>query len=132
MTREKIAILTIAALTLIAVTAGASAFVTRSSIENKMDSQRTAQNAKPQAQKITWNEPRQQPQPAQAVQPQQPACDDGNIVGAAIGAVAGGVAGNQIGSGRGGPCHDRWRHRGRMARQRSHPDPERALPLNGI
>lgn len=36
----------------------------------------------------------------QAVQ-QQPACDDGNIVGVGVGAVAGGLLGNQIGKGDG-------------------------------
>ena len=100
MNREKTALLTIGVITLVAVTAGASAFVTKNSIEQK--EARTDAAVKTTApQKITWNEPRQNAQPVQNAQPQQPACDDGNIVGAAVGAVAGGVVGNQFGSGKG-------------------------------
>jgi uncharacterized protein YcfJ len=55
---------------------------------------------KPRAEKITWDEPRQQPQPQKA-QPAKPACNDSNIVGTGLGAVAGGLVGSQIGKGKG-------------------------------
>lgn len=77
---------------LLAVTAGASAYVAKE-IDNNPP------NAKA-SDEITWNNERQQPQPQQQAKA-EPACDDANVVGAAIGAVAGGVVGNQVGSGKG-------------------------------
>lgn len=100
MTRKNLIVLCVGVFTLVLLTAGASAFVTRNMLtEDKTEVQRLT-DGKSRSEKITWNEPRQQPQ--QQVQ-QQPVktCDDANIVGAAIGAVAGGVVGNQFGSGKG-------------------------------
>lgn len=78
---------------LVVAAAGASAYVTQ---EIKDEPQKVS--AKSDGDKITWNEPRREPQPqAQA----EPSCDDANVVGAAIGAVGGGLVGNQIGSGSG-------------------------------
>ena len=79
-------------LALVLVTAGASALVTREVIEEKPAVEKRSEN------RISWNEPRQAPQPAQ---PAKPACNDGNIVGKVIGGVGGGILGNQIGSGSG-------------------------------
>jgi uncharacterized protein YcfJ len=82
-------------LALVLVTAGASALVTREMIDEKPVIEA---KAKTSGEKISWNEPRQAPQPAQ---PAKPACQDGNIVGKVIGGVGGGILGNQIGSGSG-------------------------------
>ena len=99
MNRKNLVVLCVGVFTLVLLTAGASAFMTRSLItEDKTDVQRLS-DEKPKADKITWNEPRQNSQPQ--AQPAKPACDDGNIVGAAIGAVGGGLVGNQIGKGKG-------------------------------
>ena len=98
-TRKNLVVLCVGVFTLMLLTAGASAFMTRNMIvEDKTGVQRLS-DEKPKADKITWNEPRQQPQPQ--AQPAKPECDDANIVGAAIGAVGGGLVGNQIGSGKG-------------------------------
>lgn len=87
------------AVALLLFTAGASAYVTQR-MNNAPD--KAAVATKPAGERITWNEPRQPaPQQQAQAQPAQPACDDGNIVGAAIGAVGGGLVGNQIGSGKG-------------------------------
>ncbi len=86
------------AVALLLVTAGASAYVTKHMSEAPQDV------APASGEKITWNEPRQaspQPQQQAQAQPAKPACNDGNIVGAAIGAVGGGLVGSQIGSGKG-------------------------------
>lgn len=88
------------AVVLLLFTAGASAYVT----QKMADAPETtaAKTAPASGERITWNEPRQAaPQPQAQVQPAKPACDDGNIVGAAIGAVGGGLVGSQIGSGKG-------------------------------
>ena len=98
MTRKNLIVLCVGVFALVVLTAGASAFVTRNVLtEDKTEVQRLT-DSPAKTEKITWNEPRQQPQPQQ--QPVK-TCDDANIVGAAIGAVAGGVVGNQIGSGKG-------------------------------
>lgn len=78
---------------LIAMTVGASAYVTKSVLEDETP------GAKAQSERITWNEPRQTEPQAQQQSVQN--CDDANIVGTAIGAVAGGVVGNQVGKGKG-------------------------------
>lgn len=86
------------AVVLLLFTAGASAYVT----QRMNDAPETITPAAGASGQITWNESRAaQPQPQAQAQPAQPACDDGNIVGAAIGAVGGGLVGNQIGSGKG-------------------------------
>lgn len=99
MTKKNGIIIAISAVLLIALTATASAFITKNQIEEKRPAEQ-AKVVKKQAKKeeIVWNKP-QQPQP----QPQQPQarCDDGNIVGAAIGGAAGGLVGNQFGKGKG-------------------------------
>lgn len=80
---------------IMALTAGASAYVATEIADDKKPEK---VNAKVSEDKITWNEPRQNPEPQQQA---ASSCDDANVVGAAIGAVAGGFAGNQIGDGRG-------------------------------
>ncbi len=94
MTRKNMFLWGLGGALLIAMTAGASAYIaTKAAGEGEVvEATRTAQ-----ADKINWDGPAQQ----QAQQPAAKSCDDSNIVGAAIGAVAGGVAGNQIGSGKG-------------------------------
>ena len=99
MTKKNGIIIAISAILLIALTATASAFITKNQIEDKKPVEK-AQVVKKQAKKeeIVWNEPaKPQPQPQQ----QQVRCDDGNIVGAAIGGAAGGLIGNQFGKGKG-------------------------------
>ena len=100
-TRKNLVVLCVGVFTLMLLTAGASAFMTRNIITEDRTGVQRLTDTDPKAEKITWNEQRRQPQPQQAAQPVEPACDDANIVGAAIGAVAGGVVGNQIGSGKG-------------------------------
>ena len=100
MTRKNLVVLCVGVFTLMLLTAGASAFMTRNLItEDKTGVQRLS-DEKPRAEKITWNEPRANPQP-QAQQPAKPACNDSNIVGTGLGALAGGLIGSQIGSGKG-------------------------------
>lgn len=59
-----------------------------------------AEPYKPVAHSPYKNAPTAPKQVAQA-QPQQPACNDSNIIGTAIGGIGGGVLGSQIGSGSG-------------------------------
>ena len=92
--KNKMILLGIGAVALIAVTAGASAYVATNMAEEKPVAAKTASR-----ENIKWDDA-PAPQPQQQAQA-KPACNDANIVGAAIGAVAGGVAGNQIGSGSG-------------------------------
>ncbi len=87
-------------LALVLVTAGASALVTREIVEEKPKAEIVAKPVEPSGEKISWNEPRQAPQPV-AAQAAKPACNDGNIVGKVIGGGGGGIIGNQIGSGSG-------------------------------
>ena len=95
MTRKHMILAGAGVVLLMLVTAGASAYIT----QNMAEPEKKAEVTK--TEKITWNEERQQPQPQAQAQPAKPACDDANIVGAAIGAVGGGLVGNQIGSGKG-------------------------------
>ena len=74
---------------LVAMTAGASAFVYEDVMHNKDSGNHSTH--------ISWNKTHSQ---TQAVS-QQPACDDGNIVGAVVGGVGGGVVGSQVGKGNG-------------------------------
>ncbi len=79
---------------LVAMTAGASAYITKNSLSDEAPAQKV------KSERITWNEPRHNTAQRRAQQPAQ-TCDDANIVGTAIGAVAGGVVGNQVGGGKG-------------------------------
>ncbi len=97
MQRKNLILIIIGAIALIAVTAGASAYVTRDVMKPEKKVEKVA-TKKTTSEQISWNESRQQAQP----QPQQvKKCDDGNIVGAGIGAAAGGLVGNQFGKGKG-------------------------------
>ena len=85
-------------LALVLITAGASALVTKEVMNtNNVEPQKVAEAKVSKTQKISWNEPRQQP----TAQPARPPCNDGNIVGLALGGIGGGIAGNQIGKGSG-------------------------------
>ncbi len=95
MQRKNLILFIIGAIALIALTAGASAYVTRDMMSTEKKVEKTAAK-KTTSERISWNEPRPQPQPVQAKR-----CDDGNIVGAALGAAGGGIIGNQFGKGKG-------------------------------
>ena len=117
MTRKQTILVIAGAILLVAVTAGASSFITRDVMTPETAKTETAAAAPAPAQakrtvqatkthhavqarneQINWNQPApQQPAPVQ----QQARCDDGNIVGAAIGAGAGGLVGHQFGKGKG-------------------------------
>lgn len=87
-------------LALVLVTAGASALVTKEVMDTEQPAvEKTVAVKKTSGEKISWNEPRQQP--VQQAQPARPPCQDGNIVGMALGGVGGGLVGNQIGKGSG-------------------------------
>ncbi|HRQ60946.1 MAG TPA: glycine zipper 2TM domain-containing protein [Alphaproteobacteria bacterium] len=88
MNTKDIALITLGAIVLVLVTAGASAYVL---------TQPKDEPAK--AEKITWSGERAQPR----AQPQQVAanCDDDNIVGKVVGGVGGGLLGSQVGKGGG-------------------------------
>ena len=97
---KQITILALAAVALIAVSAGAAAFVTKNQMEEKPAPVKTAVQTKStktvaRKEQINWNQ--QQPAPQQQVR----RCNDGNIVGAAIGGAAGGLVGHQFGKGKG-------------------------------
>jgi uncharacterized protein YcfJ len=95
MSKKQILAWGLGAMVLVLLTAGASALVTREVIESKTPATEKAAAVAPKSQKITWNEPRRQPQPA------PPPCNDGNIVGKVVGGLGGGLVGSQIGSGSG-------------------------------
>jgi uncharacterized protein YcfJ len=101
MMRKNLPLYILGGAVLVAMTAGASAFVTKTVVQDEKPVvvEKTAQA--PKAEKITWNEPQKRPQTAQPQQHTVPSCDDGNVVGAIVGGVGGGVAGSQIGSGNG-------------------------------
>lgn len=92
---------------LLAMTAGASALITRNNLENEDKTvtvtEKTVTSNKPvhhvaTTNKVNWNNTRtvqQQPVPVKK------ACSDGNVVGAVLGAVGGGLVGSQIGGGKG-------------------------------
>lgn len=93
--RKNAILLGITGIVLVALTAGASAYiVTKTMHDDKVVTETS------HTETIKWKEQRAAVQP-QPQQPAEPACDDANIVGAAIGAVGGGLVGNQIGSGKG-------------------------------
>lgn len=104
--KTNIALLVLAAIGLIAVTATASAYLTK---ENLNGDKVAVTDTKPvkgygtnkrvsSNEEIHWNNT----QPAAGnPAPQRVRCDDGNIVGTVVGAAAGGLAGHQIGSGNG-------------------------------
>lgn len=96
MTRKNMIAIGVGIFALVALTAGASALVTRHMFDEKSALEHTAA-AKPRASgdHIAWNNQRQ------AAAPAQPACDDGNVVGSLLGGVGGGVAGSQLGKGNG-------------------------------
>ncbi len=94
--KKKMILLGITSVALIALTAGASAYIATQAAQDKPVTEKVAaQN------NIKWDNEPTQPAPQPQQQVAQKSCDDANIVGTAIGAVAGGLAGNQIGSGRG-------------------------------
>lgn len=76
------------AILVLASTAVASSYITRSSLEPERPQQARVQKAPVLQQEAV-------------AQPVQPECDDHNIVGTAGGAVAGALIGNQIGKGSG-------------------------------
>lgn len=98
---KKVLGITVGAIALIMVTAGASALIT-SQVVNKPEEApvvKRVATATTKKDHIRWNNtPAPQAQPVAA---QQPACDDGNVVGYGLGALAGGLIGNQIGDGNG-------------------------------
>lgn len=93
---KKILSITVGAIALIMVTAGASALITDhfndtqpAPVVHKVASTTHHDN-------VRWNNP-----PAQQAQPVAQKCDDGNVVGYGLGALAGGLIGHQIGDGKG-------------------------------
>lgn len=74
-------VITLAAIFLVGLTASATAYLVQ------------REDVKPPAKVATA--------PASAPQPQQVACDDGNIVGKVLGGVGGGAAGSMVGKGTG-------------------------------
>jgi uncharacterized protein YcfJ len=89
---------------LLAMTAGASALITRNNMEDKTVTVTQETVTKPKtvhhtaSNNIHWNDNKQvQQQPARPVK----TCSDGNVVGAVLGAVGGGLVGSQIGGGKG-------------------------------
>lgn len=94
---KKVLGITVGAIALIMVTAGASALIT-----NQVTNKEQAPVVKKVAttthkDNVRWNNP-----PAQQAQPvAAKRCDDGNVVGYGLGAVAGGLIGNQFGDGKG-------------------------------
>ena len=96
MPRKQLTLLIVGAIVLIALTAGASAYVTRGTMTPDEPVKKTASVKTVQKEQISWNQQPAQPAPAPVKR-----CDDGNIVGAAIGAAGGGLIGNQFGKGKG-------------------------------
>ncbi len=94
--RKNAILLGITGIVLIALTAGASAYIVTKSMDDDKVVTETSHT-----ETIKWNEQRAAVQPQPQAQPAKPACDDGNIVGTVVGGVGGGVVGSQIGSGSG-------------------------------
>lgn len=96
MTRKtkNIILASVGAVALVAVAAGAGAYVTQEVIndDKPVAARQVSSNA------IEWNGDRRQEQAPQRVASN---CDDGNIVGTVLGGLGGGILGNQIGSGSG-------------------------------
>lgn len=99
MNKKDIFAVTAAAILLVGLGAGASAYYIN------YDDIHSGANAA-EAERVSYTEPAagttRQVQTQQVQQaPAQPACDDDNIVGKVIGGVGGGLIGNQIGKGNG-------------------------------
>lgn len=88
MNTKDIALITLGAIVLVLVTAGASAYV----LSQPKDA--------PRGEKITWSSSRIEPA-AGAPAPARVACNDDNIVGKVVGGVGGGLLGSQVGKGGG-------------------------------
>lgn len=88
--------ITVGALALIMIAAGASAFITKEVVKEEKPAPVAKYTPKKDKEVVHWNNP-----PAQQPQRVAAACDDGNVVGYGIGALAGGLIGNQIGDGKG-------------------------------
>lgn len=80
---------------LLGATAAVASYVTHSSLQTAAVEE-TAPVRAAEARRTAAPQPQQQ-----AAAPQQPACNDGNIVGTLAGGAAGGLLGHQIGKGRG-------------------------------
>lgn len=103
MKKDHIIILSLAAILLVAATAGAAVYLTKENLNTPVDQVVTTTHNKHTTHKnnISWNN---SPAAQQQLQPQQVAqtnCDDGNIAGKAVGGVGGGIAGSFIGKGKG-------------------------------
>lgn len=105
MDRRNIIAACIGAVALVAVTASASALITREKLSEDAPVQKTVSTVhqervvKTAPREARNNPPVTQPQATQ--NPPPPACDDGNIAGTVLGGAAGGVIGSQIGNGSG-------------------------------
>ncbi len=88
----------IGGIALIALTATASALITRKSVDKEPV---VAEEKISHTTTHKTNERVAVTQPSPAPQPVASACNDGNIAGTVIGGAAGGVVGSQIGSGSG-------------------------------
>lgn len=89
--QRQILLLSLGAILLIAVTAGASTYLLTQDDKPAVKAESRAQNA------IQWDQGTQ----ASAAPPPQPRCDDGNIVGKVVGGVGGGAAASSVGKGKG-------------------------------
>lgn len=100
--KRKLIYLGLGAVALVALTAGVSAVVTQKVIEDKQTAtvESKARGSR-SSEKVTWNGERRLSAANSQQNVQQPACDDGNIVGTIVGGLGGGVVGSQIGSGNG-------------------------------
>lgn len=101
MQRKHMILAGITAVALLALTAGASAYIATNMNKEEPVAAKVASAPKAKVgENIRWNN---NAQPAPAPQQQQVAsnCSDGNIVGTVIGGAAGGLAGSQVGKGNG-------------------------------
>ena len=104
MTKDRIALLTLSAVLLMAVTAGASVYLTKNSLDTPKVATVTTPHVTPvvhhrSASNVQWDNNTSQVQAA-PVQTAS-ACNDDNIAGKAVGGVAGGVGGSLLGKGKG-------------------------------
>lgn len=95
---KQIAILSAAAVLLVALSAGASVYLTKESIKNKSEKVAVTTHHKSVKNDIKWDNKNQNVQTQQVAQSN---CDDGNIAGKAVGGVGGGVLGSMVGKGKG-------------------------------
>ncbi len=102
MQKQRIALLVLAAVVLIGVSAGAATYFTKENLENK-NTVTTTHKKTTAKNNVAWDSERQTTQPAQQPvrQVAQTRCDDGNIAGKVVGGVGGGVVGSMIGKGNG-------------------------------